>query len=65
MDINTVEIHQEFLVLLLLKNTVDNHVHNRIKNYQYHLKTNSIKNKLITKKSPTNFDSETSEYGSS
>ena len=65
MDINMVEIHREFLVLLLLKNTADNHVHNRIKNFQYHFKKqNRVKIKRLNKQK-TNFDIETSEYGSS
>jgi hypothetical protein len=59
MGINMVEIHQEFLVLLLPKNMDDNHVHNRIKNFQYHFKKKKRLNMKLEKK--TNFDIETSE----
>ncbi len=63
MGINMVEIHQEFLVLLLLKNKAGNHVHNRIKNFQYHFKKKQRLNKNINIefKNKTNFDIETSE----
>jgi len=38
MDITMDEIHREFLVLLQLKNTVDNYVHNTKVIFQYHCK---------------------------
>ena len=49
MDIDMVEIHQEFLVSLLLKNRVGILVHNRITNYRYRFKKNKQKLKMNTK----------------